>query len=217
MRFPRFSKLSDKVYLSPIELQIYKGNIHLCHIINASPKYASSSATPAQFIVFVSVASTSTIIGAHSFYFEWIIALTFLLTPMVNFLAILGNSRHFFPFSSNKTTKNCPIGGQGYVPEIIFLWVSSPCNPFFDFEQKGGGAWLYGRRSAVIWQEERGYIAGVVIWCNVFNCHMVHALWSDQKSCSGFLHIMLCLNVNMMKVIEYHIVTSISTITMITK
>ena len=28
------------------------------------------------------------------------------------------------------------------------------------FGQKGGGAGLYGRRSTVIWQEERGYMAG---------------------------------------------------------
>ena len=30
-------------------------------------------------------------------------------------------------------------------------------NPFWDFEQKGGGVRLYGRRSEVIWQEEGGY------------------------------------------------------------
>jgi hypothetical protein len=53
-----------------------------------------------------------------------------------------------------------------WVGILISLLVRSPCkisesydNPLWAFEQKGQGVRSNGRRSAVIWQEDPGYIA----------------------------------------------------------
>ena len=68
-----------------------------------------------------------------------------------------GKSKHFLFVIRRKNKNHRSPGGQvrGMFPNVFFVEIII----------------------FVIWQEERGYVArSVVIWCNVFNGHMVGSL-----------------------------------------